>query len=675
MTLPNHAMPTDRWRALATRYLGVAVGDGVIAAPWRNALFALFVTGILAYGAAFAWYMLERFDLVNLLRDVNLDDSFYYFQIARNLAEGQFSTFDGGITRTNGYHPLWLVLITPFYWVFDKEAALFAIKAFEIMLVAGGAALIAVAVRLAGMPWILLLAVLPTLYQRDGLFAGLEAAAALFMLGLFSLALCLYARDPARWRWPLAAIAFALPWVRLEYVAISLAAMGALCLVEWSRQDPPPPGARVRSAFSAKATVPLLSGCAGILVYFAYNGLAFGGIVPVSAALKQLWSQRRWENRDGYSLTQNFLDTLQIDAFGRELPVALEVCAYLLLVWWFARRSQSRTDWLLLVFLVGMFGLAAGHLAKFAQSVLTIHPSWGWHSWYFVPGYLMMALIVPVRCYVAIYLVRRFIGPGPHRAAAVLRLGIVVAGAVFLLAKADFTSPFRLVDSKSRSTDREWEATSYMGTLVMDRMLPEDSVIGSTSAGVIGYFSRFPVVGLDGLVNSYDYMRALLEGNATMFRRQYGITHFAGVADTRDSSGSEMFYSPRSLLFEGPPYRDRSGERQFRLWSKEPPPLTSPSGFDRSAKFWQKMTPHFDYVSDSIAVIVDNNMVQAFARGCGPTEIRDRLLTFSWLTEEGEPVSRAWRPWADAGENSLGFCANTMELPNDARSPIRIWET
>ena len=232
------------------------------------------------------------------------------------------------------------------------------------------------------------------------------------------------------------------PWLRLEYVAISLAATGALYLVEWSRQDRPPGtplGARVRSAFSAGAVVPLLSGCAGILVYFAYNGLVFGGIVPVSTALKQLWSQQRWEREGGYSLTQNFLDTWQIDAFGHELPIALEVCAYLLLVWWFARRSQSRTDWLLLVFLVAMFGLAAGHLAKFAQSVLTIHPIWGWHSWYFVPGYLTTALIVPVRCYVAIYLVRRFIGPRSHRAAAFLRLGIIVAGAVFLLARADFT--------------------------------------------------------------------------------------------------------------------------------------------------------------------------------------------------------------------------------------------
>ena len=133
----NGAAPMDRWRALSSRL--------------HNALFVLFLGGILAYGAGFAWYMLARLDLINLIRDVNTDDAFYYFQIARNLAEGKFSTFDGGITRTNGYHPLWLFLITPFYWIFDKETALFAIKAFEIMLVAGGVAL-AAAARLVRMP-------------------------------------------------------------------------------------------------------------------------------------------------------------------------------------------------------------------------------------------------------------------------------------------------------------------------------------------------------------------------------------------------------------------------------------------------------------------------------------------------------------------------------------------
>lgn len=41
------------------------------------------------------------------------DDAFYYFGIARNLAAGRGSTFDG-VVPTNGYHPLWLLVCTPF---------------------------------------------------------------------------------------------------------------------------------------------------------------------------------------------------------------------------------------------------------------------------------------------------------------------------------------------------------------------------------------------------------------------------------------------------------------------------------------------------------------------------------------------------------------------------------
>ncbi len=206
----------------------------------------LLIGGVLAYGAGFAWYMLAKFELVNLIRDVNKDDTFYYFQIAYNLASGNFSTFDGGITRTNGYHPLWMFLITPFYWMLDKEAALFGIKAFEIMLIAGGAALVVLAARLARLPWLLLFATLPLLYQHSELFWGLEAAAGLFILALFFLALVLYARNPARWTWPLAAVAFILPWVRLEYIAISLAATIALGIIEWSRRERAP-GASLRA--------------------------------------------------------------------------------------------------------------------------------------------------------------------------------------------------------------------------------------------------------------------------------------------------------------------------------------------------------------------------------------------------------------------------------------------
>ena len=548
MTTPDVAAPMGRWRVLAARCLNPR---GV--SRLRNALFVLFIGGILAYGAGFAWYMLDRFDLINLITNTH-DDAFYYFQIARNLAEGKFSTFDGGITRTNGYHPLWLFLITPFYWVFDKEAVLFAIKAFEIMLVAGGVALITAAARLARLPWYLMFAALPMLYHIPFMIAGMEAAAALFMLGLFILAACLFARSPARWKWPLAAVAFALPWVRLEYIAISLAATAALCLVEWSRRNPLVAGDGRVSAprrggwlFRARDehVAPLLGAVAGIFVYSAYNGIVFGGVTPVSGATKQMWSQNRWEHEGGYSFVQNFRDILRIPVFDYELVVALEVCAYVVLVWWFARRSRSRQEWLQLAFLVGVFGLAAGHLAKFAQTVLTIHPSLGPWPWYFVPAYLLMTLIVPVRCYVAIYFIRCFIGPKSPWAANILSVGIVIAGAVFLFAKADFTEPFQRAEAISVSTRtddkwikavsrNEWTEAVYGGTQLMNRVLPEDSVLGAWDmGGTIGYFSRFPVVNLDGLVNSYDYFHATNadkddgSGKFTPLYREFGITHFA----------------------------------------------------------------------------------------------------------------------------------------------------
>ncbi len=480
----------------------------------HDALFFFFIAGILVYGAAFAAYMLASFDLVNLIRDVNADDAFYYYEIASNLSEGEFSTFDGGITRTNGYHPIWMLLITPFYWVFDKEAALFAIKAFEIMLVAGGVALVAVAARLAHLPWVLLFAALPMLYRRPALFWGMEAAAALFMLGLLFLAGLLYARNPMRWKWLLAAVAFALPWVRLEYVAISFAVTAVLCLVEWSRHRRAPGESTVAAIRAATPSpfctfVPFIAACAGILTYFIYNGIVFGGVVPVSGATKQAWASAWWEQEGGYSLARKFSNTLQHHAFGYDEFLAMAaIVASLALVWWIARRSRDRSDWLALAFLLCVSGLAMGHLAKSAETVLTVHLQMLMHGnsdWYFVPAYLMMVLVLPVVCYAAIHLVRRFVEP---KTAGVLSVGIVAVGAILLFPRTDFDGPFEFVDAYSDNNRLGRNIPSYMGVRIMDRLLPDDSVVGSWDAGVIGYFSRFPVVNLDGLVNSYDYLHA-----------------------------------------------------------------------------------------------------------------------------------------------------------------------
>ena len=525
----------------------LVVHERLPAAAVANALFALFVAGILGYGAAFAWYMLDRFDLFNLLRDVSYDDAFYYYQIAYHMAEGRFSTFDGGLTRTNGYHPLWLLLLTPFYWVFDKTEALFAFKALEIVLIAGGVALVAVAARVARLPWFLLFAVLPALYAQTGMLFGLEAALVLFMLGLLLLAMCLFARDPARWRRPLAAVAFALPWARLECAAVAVAAATALGFLEWSgrlsrARDGSTHGAAGRAdralprlspgggGLRLQAAMPLAGAIAGVLVYFAYNGIVFGGIVPVSGAVKALLSQREWEREGGYGLAESVEAFARSEPFDDELLTALEVVFYALLAWWLGRGSGSRKDALLLAFAAGVFGLAAGHLAKFAQSVLLMHPELWFSWWYYVPAYLMEALVVPLRCCIGIYLVRRFVAPRLPRTADVLRLAAIVATAAVLVAKADFAAPFRFVDAaRDEVKTKDWLVRAYMGVAVMDRLLPEGTLVGSWDGGAIGYFSRLPVMNLDGLANSYGYKEAIEEDSVGVFWWRHGLFHFSNV--------------------------------------------------------------------------------------------------------------------------------------------------
>ena len=124
---------------------------------------------------------------------------------------------------------------------------------------------------------------------------------------------------------------------------------------------------------------------------------------------------------------------LRVFAFDGELLIAAEVCVYALAAWWLARRSPRGSDWLLLVFLVGAAALAVGHLAKFGQSVLTMYYTWARSEWYFVPAYLMTALIVPIRCYAAIYLIRRFIEPRWRSAARALSAAAVGVSLLLLL--------------------------------------------------------------------------------------------------------------------------------------------------------------------------------------------------------------------------------------------------
>ena len=54
------------------------------------------------------------------LLDQCADDAFYYLTIARNIVSGKGISFDG-ISATNGFHPLYLTLLSALFKVFSPS--------------------------------------------------------------------------------------------------------------------------------------------------------------------------------------------------------------------------------------------------------------------------------------------------------------------------------------------------------------------------------------------------------------------------------------------------------------------------------------------------------------------------------------------------------------------------
>lgn len=75
--------------------------------PWFEAILIIVITVISLYGAFSDRQNFSR-------RWFTRDDAYYYFKVAQNISEGHGSTFDG-INKTNGYHPLWMLVCVPIF--------------------------------------------------------------------------------------------------------------------------------------------------------------------------------------------------------------------------------------------------------------------------------------------------------------------------------------------------------------------------------------------------------------------------------------------------------------------------------------------------------------------------------------------------------------------------------
>ena len=75
--------------------------------PWFEIILIVVVMSISLYAALSDGHNLS-------VRWFVRDDAYYYFKVAQNISEGHGSTFDG-INKTNGYHPLWMLICIPIF--------------------------------------------------------------------------------------------------------------------------------------------------------------------------------------------------------------------------------------------------------------------------------------------------------------------------------------------------------------------------------------------------------------------------------------------------------------------------------------------------------------------------------------------------------------------------------
>jgi hypothetical protein len=436
------------------------------------------------------------------------DDAFYYFTIARHLAQGAGSTFDG-LHATNGYHPLWLLVLVPIQWVAGGSwgpivtaaavETLFlgiasALIYREVEPVAGPGAAFTAALAPAAWPW-----------TAANLRCGMEGA-----LTFFAVVVVWRCWNRAR-RSPPGSVRAWLAFGSACAVAF-LARLEALALVVAAV-------VMARGAWRTRPRIALaIAGPTGmtLAIYGAVNTAFCGSPLPLSGAVKAWYAARSglgarlgqllefpWPGGDVIAYLAGAGSRANDAAWPAVINgvslLALAVAAWHVRKVWRAPAVAMGLPWLV----VAAFLWTAADKAV----VATVEP---WNRAH-------VALLVSLALATGLATAPRVAGVA---AAAVLAL-LAVAAPVSALrgpAAGDSYAPWRLAAA-------EWIRTE----------VEPGTPVGSWNAGMLGWFSGRTVVNLDGLVNDRAYFQEVIRGDGLPgYLDRLGITWLADQACRSD---------------------------------------------------------------------------------------------------------------------------------------------
>jgi hypothetical protein len=471
------------------------------------ALYAALLARVIAAGS---WSALHLF--------WTSDDAFFYLTIARHIAQGAGSTFDG-LHPTNGYQPLWLIVMAAVYRMtgsLSPEAGVrVAMAAAGIAAVVGTTIVVRLIQRLSAPPIVAVASALGLLSSFGFWYFGLEAHLNVVTAGVvFSLVWRQWdgvvdrrQRTPA-----VAALGLAVSCALLVLTRVDLVVWVVVLLLalSWARAR----GGWRPSAVLRAAMIEQGVSAAFVLSYLAVNRRVFGAWLPISAMLRTKTAGVTWRALAFH----HWVDTAQGAVLVGAALVMIAVAAGAVALRGRAAVVGARLG----------FGavLAIGVLAHTAVTVLysvSIEPR------YLVTSSCAVVVIVAI-------LLTHVMATGPRRrrgllSAAVAIGVVVVAGALARIAMHRIgtaeDAPADLADLAQFRHDIAPFAT-------------RDAVVFAVDfSGELAWFCDCHLVNGDGLVNDWSFQRYVADRRVKDYLDAARVTY---VIETSGESHEGMMW-------------------------------------------------------------------------------------------------------------------------------------
>lgn len=438
------------------------------------------------------------------------DDAYYYFTIASNMASGAGPTFDG-LAATNGYHPLWLMLLVPVYSLFPESLWIpvrISLSVCALLDIVSGYIIYRIFERaghhvggiIASALW--LLGPLTFFLGLRGMEGSLSSV---IVLGIAASVARLGSRDnpfghrSALWTGLLIGLAGLARTDNLISVGFAICAVVALAVLAYRKSV-----GQVLKWFTIVASSSLLV----VLPWLAWNLSRFGSIVQVSGQVKYHsskiygglywdWSSLYWGFKSvAYACFSPLIWPSRFLAGEESSParvtfgVVIGLLLFIIVPLWRARGKLAKT----------LSDSRPGYLVVFSITFMAVHTlvfGWWWRTyaiWYAMPYLALLCMLTGMvwATYLQTDSLRR-----------VLQHPLVWTGLLYGVA----LSAIFLIREPHIPRRPEIEHNPVLQAL--SKSYPQGAVVGLFNAGAFGYVARaYPhltVTNLDCLVNNRAY--------------------------------------------------------------------------------------------------------------------------------------------------------------------------